>query len=196
MIGLAAYEGSKQKDELIDNIHFLCTRRLYCKSKCYGIHQPCENNVANQSSVYHREAEALVDFSGQLKAVLTLMGMPNQDSLKPAIDALTSGFVKDVQTVWTNYGAAKAYEDLAFQDKARGSFLEKDKQLADIEAEMAKDPNAPVPTPQAKPGSSVTTMLMSDGYIKIPASALNDSRTTPILHHHAKFVHHHAKHEA
>jgi len=169
LIGLAAYEGAQQKEELIKNVHFLNSRRVYCK-------------------IYQREAEALVNFSGQLKSVLTLMTMPDQNAMKAAIDALVSGFIKDVQGVWTGYGPLQAYQDLAYQDQARGSYLKEDLSLGEMEAEMAKDPNAPVPAPQPKSGASVATMVMSDGFIKIPANVMSHSLTAPIIHRHATFA--------
>lgn len=116
------------------------------------------------------------------------MKQPNQEVMKPAIEALKDGFFADVDTVWKSHGILEAYNDLSSADGTRGSYLKEDLSLSDIKAELAKHENDPIDTAKPKSGTSVTTMVIADGHFKIPIAALTHNVKSHGTFHQAVFA--------
>ena len=128
-----------------------------------------------------------MNFSSQLKAVLTLINLNQPDAMKGAIAALEASFVADVEKVYKTHGIVEAYESLGDSDDSRGSYLKEDLSLAAIKAEIYKEVDDPVDHPTAKSGTTVSTVVFTNGIVKAPTDGF--AAGIPYkARHHASFA--------
>lgn len=116
------------------------------------------------------------------------MALPNQEAMKPAIDAVEQEFLKNVKTTWSANGVLQAYADLNQGDVSRGSYLKEDLSLGDIKAEMAKNTDDPINAPTPKSGAKVATIVTTNNFVKMPVDVFQQSFQGHALLPHATFA--------